>query len=65
MQEVSSEVPEGATPRFITMHLRGDLTRSCKPGDEVIVSGIFLPEPFTGPHSSCQVAITSIYAPSL
>lgn len=48
IQEMADEVPEGATPRTISVHLRGDICRSMKPGDEVIVSGIFLPEPSSG-----------------
>jgi DNA replication licensing factor MCM7 len=42
------EVPPGATPRCINVHLRGDITRSVKAGDTVCIAGIFLPEPFTG-----------------
>jgi DNA replication licensing factor MCM7 len=42
------EVPPGATPRCINVHLRGDITRSMKAGDTVILGGIFLPEPFSG-----------------
>jgi DNA replication licensing factor MCM7 len=42
------EVPAGATPRCINVHLRGDITRSMKAGDTVILGGIFLPEPFSG-----------------
>ena len=44
----SAQVPQGATPRTLKVHLSGDLTRSVKPGDAVTISGIFLPEPFTG-----------------
>lgn len=42
------QVPEGATPRTMSVHLRGEVCRSMKPGDEVILSGIFLPEPYSG-----------------
>ncbi|KAK9806786.1 hypothetical protein WJX72_002809 [[Myrmecia] bisecta] len=48
LQELAIEVPEGATPRHMVVHLRGELTRHMKPGDAVTVSGIFLPEPFAG-----------------
>ena len=41
-------MPQGATPRTLKVHLSGDLTRSVKPGDAVTISGIFLPEPYTG-----------------
>ena len=45
LQEMSDEVPESATPRSLTVHVKGDLTRSMKPGDHVIVTGIYLPQP--------------------
>jgi DNA replication licensing factor MCM7 len=32
----------------MTVQLRGELVRSCGPGDIVIISGVFLPTPFTG-----------------
>ncbi|WIA16663.1 hypothetical protein OEZ85_013326 [Tetradesmus obliquus] len=48
IQEMPDEVPPGATPRCISVHLRGDVTRSAKAGDTVCIGGIFLPEPFTG-----------------
>ncbi len=43
-----AQVPQGATPRSLRVHLRGGLTRSAKPGDAVTLSGIFLPQPLTG-----------------
>jgi DNA replication licensing factor MCM7 len=48
LQECADEVPEGATPRTLALHLRGEVTRSMRAGDDVVVTGIFLPEPFTG-----------------
>lgn len=41
------QVPQGATPRSMVVHLLGALTRTVKPGDAVTLSGVFLPEPFT------------------
>jgi hypothetical protein len=41
-------VPEGATPRTLGLHLRGEVTRSLKAGDSVVLAGVFLPEPFSG-----------------
>lgn len=38
----------GHIPRSMTVHLCEDLTRTLNPGDSVILSGIFLPVPFTG-----------------
>lgn len=48
IQECPDEVPQGSTPRTIVVHLRGTLCRSIKAGDDVSVSGIFLPEPLSG-----------------
>ncbi len=48
IQESPDEVPQGSTPRTLMVHLRGSLTRSLKAGDSVTLSGIFLPEPYTG-----------------
>lgn len=45
IQETPHEVPQGSTPRTLTVHLRGALTRQLKAGDAVTLSGIFLPEP--------------------
>lgn len=45
IQEMASEVPEGATPRTISVHLKGEICRSFKAGDMVSLTGIFLPEP--------------------
>jgi len=48
LQECADEVPEGATPRTLALHLRGEVTRTARAGDDVVVTGVFLPEPFTG-----------------
>jgi len=48
LQEVSDEVPVGHTPRQLAVHLRGENTRTATPGDEVTITGIFLPVPVSG-----------------
>ncbi|KAF5838118.1 DNA replication licensing factor Mcm7-like protein [Dunaliella salina] len=48
LQEAVEEVPEGSTPRTMRIHFRGPICRSVKAGDEVIMTGVFLPEPYTG-----------------
>ncbi|EKX47330.1 minichromosome maintenance protein 7 [Guillardia theta CCMP2712] len=48
IQELPDQVPTGHIPRMMTVHLTGESTRSCSPGDEVQISGIFLPIPYTG-----------------
>eukprot|EP00274_Cyanoptyche_gloeocystis_P007961 CAMPEP_0196658026 /NCGR_PEP_ID=MMETSP1086-20130531/26761_1 /TAXON_ID=77921 /ORGANISM="Cyanoptyche gloeocystis , Strain SAG4.97" /LENGTH=58 /DNA_ID=CAMNT_0041991395 /DNA_START=29 /DNA_END=202 /DNA_ORIENTATION=+ len=32
----------------MTVHLSGELTRTCTPGDVVNITGIFLPTPYSG-----------------
>lgn len=48
VQELAAEVPQGGTPRALTVALRGALTRSVKAGDAVELDGVFLPEPWSG-----------------
>jgi len=61
IQEVAEEVPEGATPRTIAVQFRGEVCRTAKPGDEVILAGIFLPEPYTGFRAMRAGLLTSTY----
>lgn len=56
-----AQVPEGATPRTISIHLRGEVCRSMKPGDVVILSGIFLPEPVQGFRAMRAGLLTTTY----
>lgn len=39
------------------VHLRGSLTRSLKAGDSVTLSGIFLPEPYTGARAMLRASL--------
>ena len=55
------QVPQGTTPRSLVVHLRGGLTRSCKPGDAVSISGAFLPEPYTGFRAMKAGLLTSTF----
>lgn len=48
MQEMADQVPMGHIPRSMAIHFLGDLTRQAAPGDLVIVSGVFMPRPYTG-----------------
>ncbi|XP_033100324.1 DNA replication licensing factor mcm7-A-like [Anneissia japonica] len=43
VQENSDEVPVGNIPRSVTIHVRGETTRKCQPGDHVGITGVFLP----------------------
>ncbi len=51
------QVPQGSTPRTLMVHLRGSLTRSLKAGDSVTLSGIFLPEPYTGHRAMLKASL--------
>ena len=57
----AAQVPQGATPRTMVVHLLGGLTRSVKPGDAVTLAGIFLPEPFTGFRAARAGLLTNTY----
>ncbi len=48
IQELARNVPVGHIPRSMTIHAYGENTRLVLPGDQVSVSGIFLPVPHTG-----------------
>lgn len=62
VQESPDEVPQGSTPRSMTIHLRGTLTRSVKAGDAIELTGIFLPEPFSGGRGRGRATLlTSTY----
>ena len=55
------QVPQGATPRSMSVQLRGELTRTVKPGSAVTIAGIFLPEPYTGFRAMRAGLLTSTY----
>ena len=62
IQESPDEVPQGCTPRTLTVHLRGGLTRCVKAGDSVTVAGIFLPEPTSSQRAMMRNSLlTSVY----
>jgi len=48
LQELPENVPEGATPRAITVYLFGENTRLLSCGDKVTLSGIWLTIPRSG-----------------
>ncbi|KAK4537810.1 hypothetical protein CDCA_CDCA14G3835 [Cyanidium caldarium] len=48
IQEPAQQVPVGSIPRTLAVHMRGELAHSCSAGDEVIISGIFLPMLLSG-----------------
>mmetsp|Transcript_2771 Transcript_2771/g.6616 ORF Transcript_2771/g.6616 Transcript_2771/m.6616 type:complete len:732 (+) Transcript_2771:76-2271(+) len=48
IQEMAKDVPTGHVPRTMTVYAYGDVTRAAAPGEQVVVSGIFLPTPAQG-----------------
>lgn len=44
LQETPSQVPMGHIPRSMSVYCRGELTRTCSPGDTVTIDGVFLPQ---------------------
>ena len=61
IQEEAEQVPTGHTPRSMTLHLTGELTRGCSAGDTVTVSGVFMPTPYTGFKAMRAGLITDTY----
>eukprot|EP00939_MAST-03C_sp_MAST-3C-sp1_P000076 g76.t1 len=61
VQELPSQVPIGHIPRTMTIHIRGELARTCLPGDVVTMGGIFLPLPFSGFRAIRAGLITDTY----
>ncbi|KII72582.1 DNA replication licensing factor MCM7 [Thelohanellus kitauei] len=43
VQELADQVPPGHVPRYLTVVLNGELTRTAVPGNHVIITGVFLP----------------------
>ncbi len=54
-------MPEGCTPRTMSIHIKGPITRCAKAGDVVEVAGIFLPEPLVGFKAMKQGLLASTY----
>lgn len=41
-------MPIGHVPRTLKIRAQGENTRKCTPGDNVTVTGVFMPQPFFG-----------------
>ena len=48
MQEMTEHVPMGSVPRSMVVQLTGERTRTAGPGDEVSITGVFMPVAFSG-----------------
>lgn len=58
IQELPEQVPVGHIPRTMTVHCRGDVTRTAGAGDVVLVGGIFVPTPYTG-YQAIRAGLTA------
>ncbi|KAJ1664555.1 DNA replication licensing factor MCM7 [Coemansia sp. RSA 1646] len=48
MQEMTDQVPMGDIPRTLTIHCYESAVRKLNPGDVAHITGVFLPQPYTG-----------------
>jgi len=61
LQELAHQVSIGHIPRSISVHVSGELTRHCSPGDFLTVSGIFLPSLRRGFHATKAGVVGETY----
>jgi DNA replication licensing factor MCM7 len=61
VQELADQVPIGHIPRTLTVYVKGELVRSCNPGDVVDIAGVFLPAPYTGFRALKAGLLTDTY----
>ncbi|KAJ3118337.1 Mcm2-7 hexameric complex component [Nowakowskiella sp. JEL0407] len=61
IQELTEQVPMGHIPRTMTLHLYEDLVRTLSPGDNVVVTGIWLPTPYEGYKAMSAGLIADTY----
>lgn len=61
LQELTDQVPMGHIPRSMTVQILEGLTRTVNPGDQVSVSGIFMPRPYTGFQAIRAGLLTDTY----
>ncbi|KAI8325238.1 MCM-domain-containing protein [Martensiomyces pterosporus] len=48
LQEMTDQVPMGDIPRTLTIHCYEGTVRKLNPGDVAHITGVFLPQPYTG-----------------
>lgn len=57
----ANDVPTGHIPRTMTVLARGEITRTCAPGDQVTITGIFLPTVYSGFRAIRTGLLTETY----
>lgn len=65
IQENQDEVPEGTTPRSLKFTLCGNLTRTVKPGDHIVISGICIAQPYAGSSNARPGLLTSAFVETM
>lgn len=48
IQEINDTVPQGCIPRVLQVDVYGNDTEKLRPGENVVITGIFLPKPYYG-----------------
>ena len=61
IQELADKVPIGHIPRSMTIRVAGELTRALRPGEEATITGVLMPEPYTGMRAMQAGLIQNMY----
>jgi len=61
IQELAKHVPTGSIPRSMTVHCYGNTTRQAVPGDQITVSGVYLPVPSHGYRAMRQGLLSDTF----
>lgn len=48
LQELTGDVPHGCVPKLVRVEVYGNLTERMRPGESVIIGGVFLPRAYYG-----------------
>ncbi len=59
LQETPDAIPEGETPQTVTLNVYQELLDVARPGDRVVVTGIFRANPVR--HNSVHRSVRSVY----
>ncbi|KMV65404.1 minichromosome maintenance protein [Encephalitozoon cuniculi EcunIII-L] len=48
MQELTGDIPRGCIPRTLVAECYSSMAEKCRPGDVVVIGGVFMPKPYHG-----------------
>jgi len=65
VQEMTDEVPTGSIPRSLRICIRGELTRCCSPGDQITLTGVYLPVQVSGMKAMTTGPISTTYVEAM